>query len=131
MAKLTITPEDLKRSLILDANWYPVRITEVVQEKNKAGDADNIVIDMIVESSGNTEKDQFEGCELRRYFSEKAPAMAKGYIVACGGTVTEEGGDFEFDGTVGRQIEAYVKPRTYESRLVNDVADFRAPQEAA
>ena len=132
MAKLTITPEDLKRSMILDANWYPVRITEVVEEKNKKGDAMNIVIDMIVESSGNEEKDKFEGCELRRYFSEKAPGMAQGYIIACGGSIDPElGGEFEFDNTVGRQIEAYVKPRTYESRLVNDVADFRAPQEAA
>ena len=59
MAKLTITPEDLKRSLILDANWYPVKITEVVEEKNKKGDAMNIVIDMIVETSGNVEKDKF------------------------------------------------------------------------
>jgi len=132
MPKLSITPEDLKRTLICDANWYPVKVMEVVKERNKAGDSDNIVVDLVIESSGNEEKDKFEGVTLRHWFTEKRPEFASGYIIACGGSIDPEvGGEFEFDGTVGRQIEAYVKSRTYENRLQNVIVDFRSPQEAA
>jgi hypothetical protein len=131
MAKLTITPEDLKARLVLDANWYPVAINTVVEEINKKGDANNVIIDMTVLHSGDEDKDKFEQCTLRRYFSEKAPGMAINFIVACGGSINEdEGGEFELESAVGKQIEAYVKPRQYEGRMVNDVVDFRAPEEA-
>ena len=132
MAKLTITPEDLKARLVLDANWYPVQIDTVVEEVNKKGDAQNIIVDMTVLSSGDEDKDKFAGCNLRRYFSEKAPGMAINFIVACGGSIDEEaGGDFELESAAGKQVEAYVKPRQYEGRMVNDVVDFRTPPEEA
>lgn len=129
MAKLTITPEDLKSRLVLDANWYPVQIDSVVEELNKKGDANNIVVDMTVLSSGDDEKDKFAGVSLRRYFSEKAPGMAANFIIACGGSVDPTtGGEFDLSGAVGKQIEAYCKPRQYEGRMVNDVVDFRAQE---
>ena len=131
MAKLTITPQDLKARLVLDANWYPVHIDTVVEELNKKGDANNVVVDMTVLTSGNAEKDKFSDCTLRRYFSEKAPGMAINFIVACGGSIDEDaGGEFELESAAGKSIEAYVKPRQYEGRMVNDVVDFRAPEEA-
>ncbi len=131
MAKLTITPQDLKARLVLDANWYPVHIDTVVEELNKKGDANNVIIDMTVLTSGDADKDKFSDCTLRRYFSEKAPGMAINFIVACGGSINEdEGGEFELESAAGKQIEAYVKPRQYEGRMVNDVVDFRATEEA-
>lgn len=128
MPKLQITPEDLKRSLVCDANWYPVHIDAVTEELNKKGDANNIIVDMTIVKSGDEDKDQFAGVTLRRYFSEKAPGMAAGFITACGGSIDPEtGGEFDLEGAAGKTIEAFVKPRQYEGRMVNDVSDFRVP----
>jgi hypothetical protein len=128
MPKLNITPEDLKKAMVCDANWYPVNIDSVTEETNKKGDAQNIIIDMTVLPSEDEDKNKFAGVTLRRYFSEKAPGMASNFIVACGGTIdTETGGEFELESAAGKQIEAYVKPRQYEGRMVNDVVDFRVP----
>jgi hypothetical protein len=128
MPKLSITPEDLKRSLVCDANWYPVHIDSVTEELNKKGDANNIIVDMTVVQSGDEDKDKFVGVSLRRYFSEKAPGMATNFIIACGGAIDpESGGEFELESAAGKQVEAYVKPRQYEGRMVNDVVDFQAP----
>jgi hypothetical protein len=125
MPKLTITPEDLKRSLVCDANWYPTQVTSVVQERNKKGDADNIVIDLTVVSSGDEDRDKFEGCVCRVWFSEKAPGIAANFIIACGGSIDpEEGGEFEFAGALNKQMETYIMPRQFEGRMLNNAKDY-------
>jgi hypothetical protein len=125
MPKLTITPEDLKRSMVADANWYPVQVTSVVQERNKKGDADNIVVDLTIVTSGDEDRDKFADVVARTWFSEKAPGIAAPFIVACGGSIDpEEGGEFEFAGALNKQIEAYIMPRTFEGRMLNNVKDY-------
>ena len=125
MAKLTITPQDMKRSTVLDQGWYPVEVTAVTEEPNAKMDSTNIVVDLVGLPSSDPDKAKGAGVPLRRYFTEKAPSFAVTYIRACGGSVTDAGGTFDIASSVGRKLEAFVKPRPYEGRMTNDVADFR------
>jgi hypothetical protein len=125
MAKLTINPQDMKRNTVLDQGWYPVEVTAVNEEPNSKGDAQNIIVDLVGLSSSDSDKNKAAGVPLRRYFTEKAPGFAVNFIRACGGVVGEEGGTFDIASSVGRKLEAFVKPRPYEGRMTNDVADFR------
>ena len=126
-AKLTLTAADLKRGTIIeDASWYPIVITAVKEEMNSKGDAKNIIVDAELLPSSDPNKQKYAGVPIRRYFSEKAPGMAKNYIIACGVTVGEEGGEFDLEGSVGRQMESYIKTRLDDNgRMQNDVVDFR------
>lgn len=126
MPKLTIKPEDLKRSVVLDQGWYGVEVTSIGEEPNKAGDALNIIVDMVGLQSSDPDRNKASGVPLRRYFTEKAPGFAVNFLKACGATVGEAGGTFEFSGAVGKKLDAFIKPRPYEGRMTNDVADFRA-----
>ena len=130
MARLTITEQDIKRSTVLDAGWYPVQVTGVTEETNKAGDAQNIIVDFVGIGSNDADKNKAKGVPLRRYFSEKAPGFAVNYIKACGGAVPEAGGTFELANTTGKRLEVFVKSRLYEGNQQNDVKEFR-PLETA
>ncbi len=126
--RLTISPQDMKRNTVLDQGWYPAEVTTVTEEKNAAGDANNIIVDLIGLASNDPDKNKAKGVPLRRYFTEKAPGFAVNFIIACGGKVDKEAEadqTFEFSGAVGKKMEVFVKPRPYEGRMTNDVADFR------
>ena len=124
-ARLTITPQDMKRSTVLNQGWYPVEVVAVTEEPNAKGDSTNIIVDLVGIASNDPEKNLGAGVPLRRYFTEKAPGFAVNFIKACGGNISDEGGTFDIASSVGRKLEAFVKPRPYEGRLTNDVADFR------
>lgn len=125
MPRLVITPQDVKRSTVLDAGWFPVEVTEVREEPSSKGDSKNIIIDLVGLVSNDPEKNKGAGVPLRRYFSEKAPGFATNFILSCGVKVGDDGGEFELSNAVGKKMEAYVKPRMFEGSLRNDVADFR------
>ncbi len=125
MAKLTISPQDMKRSVVLDQGWYNVEVTTVTEEDNAKGDAKNIVVDLVGLPSADPDKNKAAGVPLRRYFTEKAPGFAVNFIRACGASVGDEGGTFDIASSVGRKMQAFVKPRPYEGRMTNDVADFK------
>jgi hypothetical protein len=126
MAKLTISASDMKRSTVLDQGWYLVEVTSVNEEPNAKGDSTNIIVDLVGLPSSDPDKNKASGVPLRRYFTEKAPGFAVNFIKACGGSVSDEGGTFDLSSAVGRKLQAFVKPRPYEGRMTNDVADFRA-----
>jgi hypothetical protein len=112
--------------MVVDAGWYPVHVDSVTEEINKKGDAQNIIVDVTLVTSGDEEKDKFAGVSVRHWFSEKAPGMAQGFITACGGTIdAETGGEFELGNAVGKTIEAFIKPRQFEGRALNSMTQFR------
>ena len=125
MAKLTISAQDLLRGTVLDQGWYPVEVASVTEEPSSKGDANVIIVDLVGLASNDPDKNKAAGVPLRRYFSEKAPGFATNFVKACGVSVGPEGGTFDLSSSVGRKMEAFVKPRMWEGRMSNDVADFR------
>ena len=126
-AKLTLTAADLKRGTIIEEKtWYPIVVTAVKSELAKDQQSTNVVVDAEILPSSDPAKQKYAGVPVRRYFSEKAPGMAKNYISACGVVIPEEGGEFDLEPSVGRQMEAYIGQRLDDNgRMQNDVIDFR------
>jgi hypothetical protein len=125
--KFIVTREDMLRGKILDPGWYKVRVSKATQEPSSAGDSTNTWIHFTV-LGGPEQKDKSKIVEtpLRRCFSEKAPGFIVPYLVACGAKVNEDGGEFDVEKSVGKELMVYVKTGMYENKPQNNVEDFKA-----
>lgn len=74
--RLSITPDDHKRSKIVKPGWFPTLIRDVNLEPNSKRDGENIVVD--VENADN--KSEFLGVPAKVWFTEKYP---RGYVAFC------------------------------------------------
>jgi hypothetical protein len=123
--KFRIQAEDLLRGTIIDeAGWYPCTVQSAEEKLSKSGDSMNCNITFKLLGP-----EKYNGVTVYKTFSEKAPGMAAPFFLACGAKADENGkllpGEFDFDATVGRKLQVYIKQRVYEGRPQNDVADFR------
>ena len=117
----TITREDLLRSKTVTPGWYPTKVTKAEQAEAKTDGSTNTNIEVTITAEG-----PFKNVTINRTFSEKAPGFAIPYIQAVTGKrISEEGGQFDFQQTVGREILTYVKNEQYQGRLVNRAEDFK------
>jgi len=114
-----ITKEDMLRTKIVDPGWYKTTIKKITQEAAKTDGSTNTWIDLTIAEGPHA------NVPLRRVFNEKAPGFAIPFIQALGGKVTEEGGTFDMEKAVGKQILAYVKTGMYLDKPQNQVEDFR------
>ena len=119
MPRLSLTPQDVLRSKILKPGIYTFEVSAVNEETNKAGDAQNIVVDFVgVEGMA-------QGVPVRVWFSEKAPGMAVPFIKALGGSVSEtESTSFEFAQATGRKVRLQIENEKYMGKLQNTVAGY-------
>ena len=123
----TVTREDLLRSKTLDPGWYKATIKKIWQEPSNAGDSTNTWAEFsVVEGPAQKDNSNPQGTPLRRCFSEKAPGMIVPFLVAMGAKVTENGGTFDVEKGVGRDILVYNENKMYEGRMLNNVSDFKA-----
>lgn len=122
-----VTRTDMLRSKVLDPAWYKVKVTKVSQEEANTDSSMNTWIDFVV-LSGPAQKDGSQPVDvpLRRCFNEKAPGFIVPFLSACGTKVGENGGNFDIERSVGREMFVYVKNRLWENNLQNDVADYRS-----
>ncbi len=126
MGKLTVSPEDVKKSRefgkIVKPGWYRSTVKEAYDKLSNAGDSTNHWIHFIVEQEGDV-----KGREFRRCFSEKAPGFAVPFYEACGFKVADTGGEIVFDKTVGKKIGIYIGNELNKDngKMQNTVQDFR------
>jgi hypothetical protein len=125
--KFTVTREDMLRSKVLDPGWYKMKVTRVWQEASAAGDSTNTWIQFAV-ISGPVQKDGSSAVEtpVRRCFSEKAPGFIVPYLKAAGAQVDVNGGDFDIEKSVGKEMLVYIENKMYENKPQNNAADFKA-----
>jgi hypothetical protein len=120
LPKITITREDLLRSKVVTPGWYACRITNVEEAQAKTDGSRIINVDMVVMSDGPV-----NGVPIQRTFSEKAFGFATQFIEAIiGREVSEDGGEFELSGAVGRDLDVFIKNEKWQNRLVNRAEDF-------
>jgi len=119
--KFNVSASDMKRSKVLAADWYPVKITKMSEKASKDGQSMNTIVEMTVAAG------TFIDVPLIKYFNEKAPGTIIPFLKALGVNISEAGGEFALDeaSVVGKHIEAYVKPDEYQGKTVNSVQDFR------
>lgn len=125
--KFTVTREDMLRSKILDPGWYRMRVKKVWQEASAAGDSTNTWVEFTV-ISGPAQKDHSDAKDtpVRRCFSEKAPGFIVPFLKAAGAQVAADGGDFDVEKSVGKEMGVYIENKMYENKPQNNAADFKA-----
>jgi hypothetical protein len=129
----TVSREDILRSKVLDPGWYKARVTKVTQETAKSdGESTNTWVDFVVlagpaQKDGSSPKD----VPVRRCFSEKAPGFIVPYLTACGASIKAEGGQYDIEKSIGKEMNIYVANRMWEGNLQNDVKDFRKSDSVA
>src|SRR5690242_13962949 len=103
-----LTREDMLRSKVLDPGWYRVKIKKVYQKIANDNESMNTWVELVV-VAGPAQRDGSKVVDtpLKRCFSEKAPGFIVPFLQALGVTVTENGGDFDIEKTVGRELLAY------------------------
>ena len=120
MARLQITPADVKASKLVKPGWYLTKIVKYSYELNKAKDAYNHVYEVVgAEGDAN-------GVPLKLWMSEKAARFHIPFIVACGGTVNEETGiDFEMAAAEGQTVRGKWETQQQEGqRPQNTITDW-------
>ena len=121
MAKLMITPEDLKKGTLVDPGWYPAKIKNVEEKPAQSDGSQNFNLEFLIEGDS-----KFVGVPVYRTFNEKGAGFAKNFALACGAVIDEKKGyEVDFSKTIGMKIGIYVKNRLYEGQMKNEVADFR------
>lgn len=133
MLKFIVTEEDMLRSKVLDPSWYRAKVVKVTQETAKSdGESINTWVDFTV-LAGPQQKDGTSPVKtpVRRCFSEKAPGFIVPYLKAAGATVKAEGGEYDIEKSIGREMDIYIANRMWENQMQNDVKDFRAVQQGS
>lgn len=105
MAKLNITPKDVKAQKLVRPGWYLAKITEVMESLAKDKESTNIVVDV-----EGAEGDCL-GVPIKTWFSEKFTQGAIPFVKATGGRVTEEEGidpDYDFENQVNKTVKIHV-----------------------
>jgi len=120
MPTFHISAADLLRSKVVTPGWYRCKVVNVGENPARTDGSLNVEIELEIQADG-----PFKGVPLARVFNEKAPGFSAGYFRAFKVAIPPEGGDFNFDATKGKLVDAYVKNDQYQGRTVNRVEDFR------
>ena len=116
----TYSADDVARAQVVDAAvWLPCVITDYNEKASKDGSSINHVVDFKVIG------EEYKGLPLRKFFSEKAPSAAFGFLNALGANISKDGGTFDFNAARGRNVLVMVVPKDYEGRMTNSVEEFR------
>lgn len=121
--KINVSQEDVARTrLISEAGWYPCLVKDVKQERNKAGDADNIVVDYeVIEHPTET------GVRARTWFSEKAMGMIIPFLKDGFGIEVPNTGiaDFDVEVAKGRKVMCFLQVENNQGKDNNNVKGYR------
>lgn len=125
--RATITPDDLKRSDLVDNGWYPAVISEYKEEEAKTDGSTNCyfhfkIIDPAPEKA--------RGVQPRKLFNEKAMGFGKNlwktlnlpYDAKTGYTLTTE----LLKAQEGKKLMIYIKRgKSDKGNEFNDIQDYK------
>ena len=112
--KMRITPDDLKRGVVMDPNWYPAVVKLVEVKPSKGDGSTNWNYKLEILQGKNKDGKELFGVVVYRLFNEKAMGFAIPFIEVCGQKITPEGGEIDPNYPVGKKLLIYVKNREYE-----------------
>jgi hypothetical protein len=122
--KMRFTPDDRKRGLVLDPNWYPAVVASLEIKAAKGDGSTNWNYKLTILSGKGKDGKDYTGAFVYRLFNEKAMGFAIPFIEAIGFKLKDED-EFDPNAAIGKKLMVYVKNREYEGKLQNEVADFR------
>jgi hypothetical protein len=121
MAKpLTVGKTDLLRSKLVQPGWYPATIKSVTDAVSKTTGVEGWNVEFIIN------KAPYDGVPITGRYWENAPGFSAPLIAAITGKpVDPEGGTFDLEKGVGKQIMIYVVNGIYNNRKNNQVEDYK------
>jgi len=127
LALLKYGTEDVLRGKMVEVGWHEAVVKEIVESAAATDGSTNWKLTVVIREGG-----KFDGVPLDRYFNEKAPGFALNYFKAHGANIDEKnGGDLDFQKTIGRPIGIFVEIEEYQKRPKNVIKDFRPPKNKA
>jgi hypothetical protein len=110
----------LNRDKQLEPGWYPWEIVDVEDKPSKSDGSNNCWV--TVEGIGEANR----YVQVSILFNEKWSPILIPFIKGALGVEPKAGDDFNFDSKLkGRQFDGYNQPKLYESKLRNNLVDFR------
>lgn len=125
MPRATVTPDDLKKSAILDPDWYKAVVKDYEYAKSKDGKSYNHVYTFKI-----LEPASAAGVEVKTWFNEKGlgfPEFVQFYEAMSGDKVDRSAGFVveDFNQAVGQKIEISVKTGQIGDRPTNNINGYR------
>lgn len=123
MPRITVTPEDLKRSQILEPDWYPCEVVGYEYSRTKDEKSMNHIYTFKV-----VHPEDAAGVQLKVWFSEKALGMMREFYEAISGVKVDPKKGFTIDdpnAAVKKRVDVNVINGSYLGRTQNSVNGFR------
>lgn len=131
MGKFNISAEDLKRSVKLPTDWYPVRIKTIEDKLSAKKDSMNTFVEYVVIGKGKTTS--FDGLDVpfNEVYNSKAPGNVQGLASAIAGRSIEPGEvDLNQETCGGVEIEAYiVNKEIFDNKTGQSLGRRNKPEE--
>lgn len=106
MAIIRLTKEDiLQTKLVENSDWYKCKVSKATVEAAKKDQSTNYVFYC------NIVEGKEQGVPVRCSFSEKFLGPFAGFVTACGGDVGEDGGSFNNEAFVDKELYIFVEPK--------------------
>lgn len=106
MAVIRLTREDILQTKLVDsADWYRCKVSKFAVEPAKKDQSTNYVFYC------NVAEGKEQGVPARVSFSEKFLGPFAGFARACGEDVSEEGGAFNPEAFVGKELYIFIEPK--------------------
>lgn len=133
MTMINITEKDVKRGVIVEPAWYRVRIDSVGEKTSKSGTSQNYPIEGTILFNGDSGNTKYAGTPTPNgwLFNDGAIGFAVGFLVACGADEEKikNGGRFNLEDAVGKEIDVWIENGTWDGRTVNKVPHkYRRPK---
>jgi hypothetical protein len=121
MPKMRYTAKDLLRgTMIEEPGWYPLHVDSIKEDEAKSDSSQNVIVENVIEDG------KYRGVPVLRWFNEKAAGFIKDFAEACDINLDDEGGEFEFQMTVGKHIDGFIEQRKDDKgNLQNTITKFR------
>lgn len=128
MPRVNVTPEDLKKSQIVEPEWFPAEVTAYEYAKSKDEKSFNHIYDFKLLAPPDN-----AGVVIKVWFNEKALGgneYVQFHEAITGQKVDRKKGFSVEDpnNAVKRKLEVHVKNGTYNGRTTNNIDGYRPLQ---
>ena len=117
---LDFAETDIKRGVILPADWYKFKIESYRSELSKAGDSTNYIYELVSQNAN----EKFNNIPITHRFNSKAKGFMIPFLDACGANV-KPGTKYDPNNCVGKAIQAYARVGEYNGNPKNELTQFR------
>lgn len=123
--------DDLKRSEVIDPDWYRVHINSVTAKPSKDQGSINYLVDgTILFNASNGDKKYANYKTPRWSFNSKAMGFTQGYFKALnGGQALAADQEYDLEYGVGKEIDVMIENGEYNGALQSQINNkYRAPK---